>query len=221
MSDEATSYVSDPIETSPPTPVDEGVQGFTDKRNYRPVKHNMQRKTQLHLERVSRYFDDKPDNWQTVADFINGDERMMNEGLSLRLLYYFCSKYSQRKAGVYYRHNGEIVDLFDRFQTAMSTRRLKAMDVFQRRSRMNIEKHGLTIRTTAAQLNFFTWAFNNGAIKYVRDNRRELVKCMKVHQKKQEAKKRKRRANKTPPEKKRKKIIPRVHVIDGPETVHF
>lgn len=199
--------------------INDSIQSFCEKNNYRAANHNSSHKQQLHMQRINKYFDNKPEEWKSLHEFING-----TEDVSLRLLYYLCAKYSARNSGVYYTHNGEVIDLFDRFQTAMSTRRLKAMDVFQRRNRIKITKHDITLTTTPAQLSFFEWAFSNGVIKYALSHREQISQSMKSHEKVKQKNSKKRKqtpSNKTTKRTKKKKIIPISHIVDEPEVISF
>lgn len=162
----------------------DGIDGFLNKGNFRPVNHNSAQKQRLHVHRASQYFDEHPECWKTFSEFINGDEKA-RQGVSLRMLYFLCTKYCARKSGVFYEHDGETINLFDRFQTSMGTRRLKNMDVFQRRTRNQFTKHGISIKTTPAQQSFFEFAFRNGVIKYAKDHRNEIAQAMHDYEKQQ------------------------------------
>lgn len=150
------------------------IERFLNKGNFRPANHNSVEKQLLHIERTSRFFDAHPDYWKTLKSVIDGKEKA-NHGVSLRMLYFLCTKYAARKGGVFYTHNGTVVNLFDKFHTAMEARRLKHMDVFQRRHRQKYVKHGVAIKTTPAQQTFFEFAFRNGVLDFARAHATEIA----------------------------------------------
>ena len=129
---------------------------------------------------VDKYF--KNSNIQIIhqmIDIINKDS-----DISLRLLDWFVTRYSNKNDTSYKVHETDEYDFYVHisYKAQLKSYKKKYFDPFRRRKKFYYyyDKNNLSKRilTTIGQLNFFRWAFANNVIHYVEHNHKTIFKAM-------------------------------------------
>jgi len=129
---------------------------------------------------------------ETMIDIIEGKSK-----ISLRLLDWFITRYSNKHKIRFERINNKIIDndpddKFDSkidngfnvhisYKAQLKSYKKKYFDPFRRRKKFRYyfdKDKTVSLCTTIGQLNFFRWAFTNYVIEYVAENYNEISKAM-------------------------------------------
>jgi len=121
-----------------------------------------------------------------------------NSTISLRILDWFVTKYSNKKKILIY-FDEEFIDVHISYKAQLRSYKKKYFDPFKRRIKFDYTfKHvEQTILTTLGQLNFFKWAIENKIVEYVEKNYEALSKEMNVSNKDDKKRKKEKILDKT------------------------
>lgn len=114
-----------------------------------------------------------------MVDIING-----NSNISLRILDWFVTRYSNRKK-IIINIDDEMIDIHISYKAQLKSYKKKYFDPFKRRTKFeytfkNIQK---SICTTLGQLNFFKWSIENNIVEYVEKNYNDITHEMNISNK--------------------------------------
>ena len=134
--------------------------------------------------KVDRYMDDINDYYNNLDDqiiykIINIINR--KSSISLRLIEWFVSKYSQNHIIDIYNSDGSLFNIYNSYHNNTKFYEKKYFDLFRR---VNVIKYKfknndqMEINTTISQLNFFKWLIENNIFNYIEDNKERLMKLM-------------------------------------------
>ena len=88
------------------------------------------------------------------------------------------------------------VNVFLNYKAQLKAFSKKHFDPFCRRERVSFKYNEKdSIITTVGQLNFFRWAIDNGIIKYIKDNLKEIEEDMNTNIKKPKSKSKKKKGS--------------------------
>ena len=151
-------------------------------------------KETFYFKTVDKFFKNtNPKNIKEMINIIEG-----NCKISLRLLDWFVTKYSNIHKTSYDLDDGEDFNVHISYKAHLKSYKKRNLDPFRRRKKFyysyKIDGKTEKIATTIGQLNFFRWAFINGVINYVSNNFDTITKSMVV-------------ANKTEKKKKKEKVF--------------
>ncbi len=116
---------------------------------------------------IDRFYRNRTnDEINCMIDIMNG-----TSDISLRILDWFVTRYSNRKKIMIYSDDN-MMDVHISYKAQLKSYKKKYFDPFKRREKFdyvfkNVNK---TVRTTIGQLNFFRWALENNIISYVKEN---------------------------------------------------
>ena len=114
--------------------------------------------------KIMKYYTDT-ENIDNMLAIING-----NSKLSLRVVDWFVTNYSQKHKTVYnIRKNNPFFVQID-YKSQLNAWHKERFDPFCRRERLDIEINGHHLNTTIGQLNFFKWVINNNIIDYIEES---------------------------------------------------
>ena len=111
-----------------------------------------------------------------IMDIIN-----RKSNISLRLIEWFVSKYSQTHIIDIYNNEGLPFNIYNSYHIKTKVYEKKYFDLFRRVNVMQYKfknNDKMEITTTISQLNFFMWLIENNIFKYIEDNREHLSKLM-------------------------------------------
>ena len=147
-------------------------------------------KQDLLFEKITEFYA-KPNNINILLNIVNS-----NTKISLRIIDWFVTNYSKKNFVVIRKKakstsktlkKDNMVDLnvFLDYKALLKGYSKKLFDPFCRRERVSFkynEKDSLT--TTVGQLHFFKWAIENGIIKYIEENLKDIEADMNSNIKK-------------------------------------
>lgn len=127
------------------------------------------------LMQAASLFYDNPLNFDALLKYL---EKCTTKGtgVSLRMLDYLVSMYSQR--GCMVKYEGGIRTIHDIYQCGLLANGKTFYDVFRRAERFEFTKHGQTIVTTLGQLIFFRDMIRYGVIDYMYEHLAEIKEQM-------------------------------------------
>ena len=99
--------------------------------------------------------------------------------ISLRAVDWCVTNYA-KKYDICIVRNGEAINIFFAYKTALAHYRRRNFDPFRRRLRVMFELDGETFVTTPGQLQFFLWAHNMGVLRYIEENVASIVSDMNL-----------------------------------------
>jgi hypothetical protein len=146
-------------------------------------------KEKIYYKMIDEYLRKIPiENIYKMIKIINGEST-----ISLRLLDWFVTKYSNIKNVSYIKENSD-EDIFSKkftvyisYKSQLRSYKKRYFDPFRRRDKFMYQydkkEKNKTMLTTIGQLNFFKWAFDNGVIKYVETNLGDILKEMMKYNK--------------------------------------
>jgi hypothetical protein len=114
---------------------------------------------------VRRYYAENPIAWRVVAAYITGEP--LPDGtkpLSLRSIDFFVRRLTQTHPPLARKYNA-----------LKAGRHKQNFDPFRRSERHVIELHGIALETTYAQLAFFMWMIQSGALALAEASREDIV----------------------------------------------
>ena len=82
----------------------------------------------------------------------------------------WCVTNFAKKHDICISRNGEVLNIFFAYKTALAHYRRRNFDPFRRRLRVTFELDGATYVTTPGQLQFFMWAHTMGVLTYIHHN---------------------------------------------------
>lgn len=125
-----------------------------------------------------------------MTDILDGKSK-----ISLRLLDWFVTNYTDKKKISYPLTNGERFNVHISYKAQLKSYKKKYFDPFRRHNKFNYhyENNTKSVFTTIGQLNFFRWAFSNEIVEYVEKNHdiisNNMIKANKENKKKKDKKK--------------------------------
>jgi hypothetical protein len=168
-------------------------------------------KQELLLEKLKLFYEDKA-NMQNLLDIINSTSK-----ISLRIIDWFVTNYSKKNYVIIPVKKAQIngdsrvvnktkkrdikmvdidVNVFLNYKAQLKAFSKKHFDPFCRRERVSFKYNTKdSIVTTVGQLNFFRWALDNGIIKYIKDNLKEIEEDMNTNIKKPKTKSKKKKGS--------------------------
>ena len=168
-------------------------------------------KQDLLLEKLKVFYENK-DNMQNLLDIINSTSK-----ISLRIIDWFVTNYSKKNYVIIPVKKSQIngdgrvvnktkkkdikmvsvdVNVFLNYKAQLKAFSKKHFDPFCRRERVSFKYNETdSIITTVGQLNFFKWAIDNGIIKYIKDNLKEIEEDMNTNIKKPKTKSKKKKGS--------------------------
>ena len=111
-----------------------------------------------------------------IIDIINRKSK-----ISLRLIEWFVSKYTQNHIIEIYDINGLPMNIYNSYHIKTKIYEKKYFDLFRRVNVIQYKfknKDDMIIDTTISQLNFFKWLIENNIYYYIEDNIDELIEIM-------------------------------------------
>ena len=130
----------------------------------------------LLLQKLLEYYKNE-DHIKTMLDIINGESN-----ISLRIVDWFVTNYSKKHLTSYELDKSGIkfyFKVYDDYKLKLKAYSKKRFDPFCRWDRITIPYNdNFSIQTTLGQLNFFKWALENGVIKYIQDNYKNIERDM-------------------------------------------
>lgn len=134
-------------------------------------------KVDKYLIAINEFYNKLDD--KTIYKIIDIINRKSN--ISLRLIEWFVSKYSQSHIIDIYTSEGLPFNIYNSYHIKTKVYEKKYFDLFRRVDVMQYKfknNDKMTITTTVSQLNFFMWLIENNIFKYIEDNRDQLSKLM-------------------------------------------
>lgn len=111
-----------------------------------------------------------------IIDIINRKSK-----ISLRLIEWFVSKYTQNHIIEIYDINGLPMNIYNSYHIKTKIYEKKYFDLFRRVNVIQYKfknKDDMIIDTTISQLNFFKWLIENNIYYYIENNIDELIEIM-------------------------------------------
>ena len=111
-----------------------------------------------------------------IIDIINRKSK-----ISLRLIEWFVSKYTQNHIIEIYDINGLPMNIYNSYHIKTKIYEKKYFDLFRRVNVIQYKfknKDDVIIDTTISQLNFFKWLIENNIYYYIENNIDELIEIM-------------------------------------------
>jgi hypothetical protein len=126
---------------------------------------------------VNRFFEAQgPSTWDIVCCYVEAQPLADGqEPLSMRAMDYFVRMYIQQHPCTTVTPDGATHNLKAEFDQVKAARHKDHLDPFRRSQLEHITFHGRTLATTYAQLAFFMWCIQSGALDFVHDNRDEIL----------------------------------------------
>ena len=114
------------------------------------------------------------DNLDKMLKIINGESN-----ISLRIVDWFATNYAKQNYTIIQNHESDRFKVYTDYKLKLKAYSKRRFDPFCRWERINIPyKNNTDIQTTIGQLNFFKWALENGVVKYIEENYKEIEKDM-------------------------------------------
>lgn len=102
--------------------------------------------------------------------------------ISLRMIEWFVSKYSQQNTTLIKDNDGLFINIYNSYKAKTKLLEKKYFDPFKRYDIIEYTfSNNETIKTTISQLNFFKWIFENNILDYIEINYIELNKEMSIY----------------------------------------
>lgn len=133
-----------------------------------------------------RYYVSVNEYFKEVCN-VNDVKKMINiiEGtsnISLRILDWFVTKYSQKNTINLTQNNNDIFNVFISYKAQLKSYKKKYFDPFRRRTRIeySYDKNNFSFKifTTIGQLNFFRWLISNKILIYIENNLPHIIEAM-------------------------------------------
>jgi len=139
-----------------------------DVRPFDEETHSIKTKCIL---RKTREFFEVHENFEQIRTIVHEEPG----AVSLRILDFLVTNYAKKK-GVAYMHNGQLINLFAAYKSALRAYSKRSFDAFCRRERIlfKLESQHTPILTTHAQLNFLKWCCVNDVINYAHLHKAEI-----------------------------------------------
>ena len=111
------------------------------------------------LSSVSRYFSEHTDKLQLLCDICSGQSVV-----SLRLLDWLCTNYAKSTCNSFTDESN--VELYHKYKNNLKGFGKRYFDPFCRRQTFEFKVSNVSMKTTAGQLNFFKWCFENKVVDF-------------------------------------------------------
>ena len=137
------------------------------------------RKEQALWDASIRYFQNNKKHWNTFINILNKE---VSGTPSLRLIFYYVSKYAKYNT-VTKIQNSNPFQIHTKYRQMMRAHTKKCFDPFCRKKRVELTLHNKTIITNVAQLVFFRWLLCNNIYNDVLHNHSNIMQNMKKERK--------------------------------------
>jgi hypothetical protein len=128
-----------------------------------------------------RYFCNNINNWNRLLEILKVNKNKPKPP-SLRLIFYFCSKFAL-KYNINYLQKNRPFNVYDSYREMLKVHTKKRFDPFCRRTKKCLKLHNISINTNVAQLEFFRWIFDNRIHEYINKNYIDILINMKYDSK--------------------------------------
>lgn len=130
-----------------------------------------------YMDIIDTFYNKLTDNMiYKIIDIINRKSK-----ISLRLIEWFVSKYTQNHIIEIYDINGLPMNIYNSYHIKTKIYEKKYFDLFRRVNVIQYKfknKDDMIIDTTISQLNFFKWLIENNIYYYIENNIDELIEIM-------------------------------------------
>jgi hypothetical protein len=105
-----------------------------------------------------------------------------NNVISLRILDWFITNYAKKNRTIIENDNGKTIDVYQNYKLQLKSFSKKQFDPFCRKNKIIFyyNDNDDYIETSCGQLCFFRWCFENGILKFVKDNLSTIEQDMKT-----------------------------------------
>ena len=139
-------------------------------------------KVSLLLDFLENYFAKNITQVSEIKDIINQeyiiDPKFPNNKISLRILDYFITTYSKKYNTKIYKD----FHVYQNYRLALKSFHKAFYDPFCRKHKLTFyygKKDHEYVESSAGQLSFFKWCFENRIVEYVKENYNTIDECMK------------------------------------------
>lgn len=129
---------------------------------------------ELLMRSIDNFFDNQS-HFNTMCNILHH-----KDGVSLRLLEFMFTRYSQRKTTLLVIENCP-VSVADVYLQGLHTHGKAKYDCFRRHRRVVFTKHGKSVETTLAQLHFFKHILPTGVVEFARQHVEHIKTEMAVY----------------------------------------
>lgn len=130
-----------------------------------------------YMSMLDEFYNNLDDNTiYKIIDIINRKSK-----ISLRLIEWVVSKYSQNHVIEIYSNDGSPMNIYNSYHIKTKVYEKKYFDLFRRVNVITYKfknNDNMKIETTISQLNFFKWLLENNIFWYIEENRDKLSKLM-------------------------------------------
>lgn len=130
-----------------------------------------------YMSMLDEYYNNLDDDTiYKIIDIINRRSK-----ISLRLIEWVVSKYSQNHVIEIYSNDGSPMNIYNSYHIKTKVYEKKYFDLFRRVNVITYKfknNDNMKIETTISQLNFFKWLLENNIFWYIEENRDKLSKLM-------------------------------------------
>ena len=130
-----------------------------------------------YMSMLDEFYNNLDDNIiYKIIDIINRKSK-----ISLRLIEWVVSKYSQNHVIEIYSNDGSPMNIYNSYHIKTKVYEKKYFDLFRRVNVITYKfknNDNMKIETTISQLNFFKWLLENNIFWYIEENRDKLSKLM-------------------------------------------
>lgn len=130
-----------------------------------------------YMSMLDEFYNNLDDNTiYKIIDIINRRSK-----ISLRLIEWVVSKYSQNHVIEIYSNDGSPMNIYNSYHIKTKVYEKKYFDLFRRVNVITYKfknNDNMKIETTISQLNFFKWLLENNIFWYIEENRDKLSKLM-------------------------------------------
>ena len=130
-----------------------------------------------YMSMLDEFYNNLDDNIiYKIIDIINRKSK-----ISLRLIEWVVSKYSQNHVIEIYSYDGSPMNIYNSYHIKTKVYEKKYFDLFRRVNVITYKfknNDNMKIETTISQLNFFKWLLENNIFWYIEENRDKLSKLM-------------------------------------------
>src|SRR5574344_1211092 len=128
-----------------------------------------------YMSMLDEFYNNLDDNTiYKIIDIINRKSK-----ISLRLIEWVVSKYSQNHVIEIYSNDGSPMNIYNSYHIKTKVYEKKYFDLFRRVNVITYKfknNDNMKIETTISQLNFFKWLLENNIFWYIEENRDKLSK---------------------------------------------
>ena len=125
------------------------------------------------LAHLRRFYDD-PTALRELSEALHGPRHV-----SLRVLDWLVTNYSNKNKTVYVTARGEPFNVYTSYKSMLRAHSKRHFDPFCRQGKIRFaDADGRPFNTTIGQLNFFRWAIQYGVLAYAREQYQEIERDM-------------------------------------------